>query len=205
MSWIFKLTDIPASGLSLDRLVEPAELELSQDDGKVIGHMRCVGSLAKPDDRTVYFQGLLEGRIARECVRCLSVFEESLNLPCLGLFKKTSRVKGVDIAGGRHAQHQDEDRNDEDDVYPIDANQVDLLPLIREHVILAAPFQALCSDACLGLCQGCGANLNTEKCSCVVPAPVMESEGVFHPDLSIADKQSSGRSPGNRRRRSVRK
>ena len=204
MAWTYKLKDISASGLSLNQVIEPAELELSPEDGTIIGDVRCVGSLVKPDEGTVFFEGGIEGRIARECVRCLSVFEEVLDVPCSVLFKKSSTER-LGEAGGRQSGYQeDDDPNGGDEIYPIEGNQIDLLPVIRENIILSSPLQALCSNQCMGLCQGCGVNLNVERCTCSNPSPVEASEGVFHPDLSMANKHS-GRSSGNRRKGSMRK
>lgn len=205
MGLIYKLSDISASGLSLDQMIEPDELQLSSDEGTIIGPVRCVGSLTKPDDTTVYFEGRIEGRIARECVRCLSIFEDNLSLRWLVLFKKTPSGPLLGAGGRQDSRYQDDDPNEGDDSYTIEGGQIDLLPVIREQIILATPLQAICRDDCIGLCQNCGANLNSGKCSCVTPNPVVPSEGVFHPDLSMANKHYSGRNPGNRRRGSMRK
>lgn len=43
---------------------------------------------------------------------------------------------------------------------------IDLTDEIREALLLAIPSRFKCSDHCKGICTGCGANLNTEKCSC---------------------------------------
>ncbi|MCX5681113.1 MAG: DUF177 domain-containing protein [Candidatus Omnitrophica bacterium] len=37
---------------------------------------------------------------------------------------------------------------------------------IREEIILGFPDKVLCAEECKGLCAGCGANLNNEKCQC---------------------------------------
>ncbi len=44
--------------------------------------------------------------------------------------------------------------------------QIDLTEPIREEIILNIPLHNLCSEKCLGICQGCGVNLNNEKCCC---------------------------------------
>ena len=44
--------------------------------------------------------------------------------------------------------------------------EVDLTPEIREDILLAMPVRFKCSEKCRGLCPGCGANLNVEKCRC---------------------------------------
>jgi uncharacterized protein len=43
---------------------------------------------------------------------------------------------------------------------------IDLAPIICEQIILQIPIKALCSEDCKGLCQQCGANLNTSSCNC---------------------------------------
>ena len=36
----------------------------------------------------------------------------------------------------------------------------------REDILLAMPSRFKCSETCKGICPGCGANLNREKCRC---------------------------------------
>jgi uncharacterized protein len=38
----------------------------------------------------------------------------------------------------------------------------------RESFILALPLRSICTENCKGLCGKCGANLNTNNCSCSV-------------------------------------
>lgn len=45
-------------------------------------------------------------------------------------------------------------------------DEIDLAPLIAEQVMLALPTRPLCAEDCRGLCGGCGANRNREKCNC---------------------------------------
>ena len=42
----------------------------------------------------------------------------------------------------------------------------DLTDDIRETLLLSMPIRIKCKEDCKGLCCSCGANLNTEKCSC---------------------------------------
>lgn len=44
--------------------------------------------------------------------------------------------------------------------------KIDLLPYIRETLVLSIPVKKLCSPDCKGLCPICGANLNHMNCSC---------------------------------------
>ena len=48
---------------------------------------------------------------------------------------------------------------------------LDVIELLREQFTLALPMKPLCGEACRGLCQQCGANLNKTQCDC---APAWE-------------------------------
>lgn len=48
----------------------------------------------------------------------------------------------------------------------IEDEQIDLRATAEEAIILTAPFRPLCSPDCRGICPGCGAELNREKCRC---------------------------------------
>lgn len=55
------------------------------------------------------------------------------------------------------------------DAFPLEGDQLDLEPMVREVLLLDAPATPLCRDDCAGLCPQCGADLNTGSCDC---APV---------------------------------
>ncbi len=45
-------------------------------------------------------------------------------------------------------------------------NYLDLNKGIREEILLNFPMKVLCCPDCKGICNGCNANLNIEKCKC---------------------------------------
>jgi uncharacterized protein len=53
-----------------------------------------------------------------------------------------------------------------EDTYPLRGDQLDLAPLVRDACILELPLAPLCSAECAGLCPECGANRNSEPCTC---------------------------------------
>ncbi|PON19808.1 hypothetical protein C2W62_00795 [Candidatus Entotheonella serta] len=57
---------------------------------------------------------------------------------------------------------------DDLDVYSHDGVRINLYPLVRDQVVMAFPVQTLCREACAGLCQACGVNLNEQPCTCEV-------------------------------------
>lgn len=205
MSLTINLLDVPPTGLQIHHEVEPSALSLSPDEGTLIGNIICHGNIFLTDERSAYFQGEISGRVSRVCVRCLAQFEEYLSLSCEVEFQKV--VKAVNIIvphrdkgrGGKgHDQSPDETGIDED-VYPISSgNDIDLLPAIREQVILATPLQSLCKENCLGLCQVCGSNLNEGICGCCTP--VTGSAPVANFEQTVSRKNPSKRSSVSVRR-----
>jgi uncharacterized protein len=43
---------------------------------------------------------------------------------------------------------------------------IDLSEAVREEIILSIPMRNICSEKCMGICAGCGINLNREECQC---------------------------------------
>jgi len=75
---------------------------------------------------------------------------------------------------------------------------VDLTSDIREDILLAFPFVALCSKTCKGLCPRCGANRNLESCDCK-PAEraawgPFEGVSLPGPKTGVQEKKTNGRS-----------
>jgi uncharacterized protein len=52
------------------------------------------------------------------------------------------------------------------DAYGIDNDQIDLLPMVRENLLLAIPLAPLCRPDCPGLCPQCGIELSEASCEC---------------------------------------
>lgn len=54
------------------------------------------------------------------------------------------------------------------DAFPIENDQIDLAPMVRESVLLELPDAPVCRPDCQGLCPVCGIDRNTSSCSCTV-------------------------------------
>lgn len=52
------------------------------------------------------------------------------------------------------------------EAFPIEHEQVDLEPMVREAVLLELPDAPLCQPSCAGLCPVCGVDRNVEQCGC---------------------------------------
>jgi len=179
MPLIINLVDIPSEGLPIECEVQASEIALPSEDGEILGSLNCTGHVFVTDDHLANFQGMLIGKVTRECVRCLMGFEEDVSLPWDAEFSQSNQSSVVPVSSKkmrkgsrRHDSAIDDEHEKEIDTYPIMDNQIDLLPALREHLILATPLQPLCDESCAGLCQVCGVNLNEGVCGCYSPVMV---------------------------------
>lgn len=85
-----------------------------------------------------------------ECRRCLEPLNGQLQCEVRELYRP------------RSPSPDDED----EDTYPLQGEQLDLKPLVRDALLLELPLAPLCRPDCRGLCPTCGANLNLNPCSC---------------------------------------
>lgn len=47
-----------------------------------------------------------------------------------------------------------------------EGGEIDLIPVVRDTILLSIPIAPTCRSDCKGICPECGANLNTGECSC---------------------------------------
>ena len=170
------LADITDDGLSLVGEVTAEELGLTDDDAAARGPLAVSLDLTNVEG-LVAVTGVLEGTIVRECVRCLKQYEDSLAFSVRAAFipepKPASKLPNrVDPRKAREEAAAAEEEEDLDDQYQYQGNRLDLAPMLREHVILAAPMQPICGHECLGLCARCGKNLNEGPCQCAEEPPI---------------------------------
>lgn len=52
------------------------------------------------------------------------------------------------------------------DQYELTGYQIDLVPVVRDALLLELPIRFLCKEDCKGLCPSCGVNRNLVSCSC---------------------------------------
>ena len=92
----------------------------------------------------VLVTGTAQVALEGECARCLEPISDELEVRFQELFVYDD---------------QDVDPDEELEVSTLQDDLVDLEPLLRDAVVLALPFQPLCTDDCPGLCPDCGARL----------------------------------------------
>ncbi len=92
----------------------------------------------------VLVTGTATAALTGECARCLEPISDEVEVRFQELFVYDD---------------QDVDPDEELEVSTLQDDLVDLEPLLRDAVVLALPFQPLCTEDCPGLCAECGARL----------------------------------------------
>ena len=97
-----------------------------------------------------YFEGSADAHVAAQCARCLTPTATAVHADFAEQYYATVPVEhGVALVEP-----------------PLDAKtissdfKVDLVPLLREELILVTPVASLCRPDCAGLCLACGDDLN---------------------------------------------
>jgi uncharacterized protein len=116
------------------------------------GKGTLIGTLKRSGDRLdMHAEVFAEGEF--ECTRCADNFHERISTPLRLQFVPPSLAQ------------EEEDPNVH--AYdPVGASEIDILPDIRDALVLAIPMKHLCRTDCKGLCPVCGKNWNREECSC---------------------------------------
>jgi len=131
------IRDIPAQGLEIRESIDPAVLDLCDEDLKCVSPVEVQAFVERVSNDTVIADTHIRTNFSFSCGRCLVPFTREIAVDILLSFDVDKRKEFIDLA---------------DDV--------------RQEVILALPAAVFCREDCRGLCPGCGANLNTEKCNC---------------------------------------
>lgn len=159
------IDSITDKGLDLDERVDASRLPLlnavSQEDALRFNrpvHVRVHATVA---GETVLIDGSATSRVHIHCSRCLAQFD----MPIESYF---SAAAVVELPTPPQTETEDETELSADDMGLIayTGNSIDLRKEIAQQVIMALPFNPLCSKACKGLCSHCGVNLNQTPCRC---------------------------------------
>lgn len=131
--------------------LDPADPVLADLGLKFDGPVTVAGVLqGVPERRTFKWAGRVSGWVLGECRRCLAPVRVPVDTDVMVVFSP------------------DPDAVDDPGVYPIrePLAVIDLTPAVREELLLTASPFVLCREDCAGLCQRCGADLNSGPCDC---------------------------------------
>lgn len=100
----------------------------------------------------VVVRGRVEAGLVQECRRCLEPVPGTLREELTLVFAPGDADSAEDDGDVRRFKEN--------------AAELDLSDAVREEIVLAIDPYVVCDPDCRGLCPRCGANRNTETCSC---------------------------------------
>lgn len=127
------------------RLTESFSLEkLLQEKGAVPAGPLHVDVTATASAGLVEVVGELTLPMEYACSRCLCRYCQTLRIPFREAF----------------TQNPEKAKNEEDEIHLVTEDRVELAPYFEEAVLLELPYVPVCEEACQGLNQETGENLN---------------------------------------------
>ena len=121
------------------------------------------GTLTRAGDEYL-FEGRVAAEFSQACDRCLNAARATLRGPVFWHFA----VIVPEMAGRHGADDTEVEAAPDDPDLPrcIEGGVIDLAAPLWEELVLLAPEKILCHEDCMGLCDRCGADLNSGPCGC---------------------------------------
>ena len=94
----------------------------------------------------------VRAEVTAECSRCLAPVTIPIDVEVREVFEDRETL----------------DAETEGEIYPLDRDELDLEPMVRDVVRPELPVVPLCRPDCAGLCPVCGENRNETDCDCSV-------------------------------------
>ncbi len=141
------------------------EMDFTDEELQLHDHFISLDGLARSELKVtlsndqVRVTGMLKAELRLKCCRCLKWFQHPLqkdfNLeywpdPLLEVEGEEFALTYTELVVGFY-------RNEE----------LDLRNIISEQIVLDIPMKTICQEACKGLCDQCGNDLNEGTCDCV--------------------------------------
>jgi uncharacterized protein len=168
--WLDQVREEP---LSWDETERIAPETLERPEVLALGPVRWQGEVTYADPGY-----LLRGRLSYDqtlaCIRCLKPHPMSAQADVELLIV----VEGPAAKGHRPHRPIQEMEEGEQELEDLDLNTMviadevlETRPIVLEQLQLNIPMKPLCREDCQGLCPRCGADRNTNPCSCASTAP----------------------------------
>ena len=133
-------------GTTKDIEVAVAVLDFEFDDSRIVDTPVDISVHLESLSTGIHVSGTAHATWAGVCRRCLAPLVDRMSVDLDEMYQKGTY---------------------DPDAYEIENDQINLLPMVREGLLLAVPLSPLCREDCPGFCPQCGADLAETQCGCV--------------------------------------
>lgn len=140
-----EMTSKKEKSKALEFTLEKEKVEVSGETIKFIEPIAFTGNLKFIED-VVTISGNIKTTLELQCSRCLQNFSYKVDIDFDEKFSNNYK--------------------EDEDITLVEGDIIDISEVIVNNVISTLPIKRLCTDACKGLCQSCGAELNKGTCNC---------------------------------------
>jgi uncharacterized metal-binding protein YceD (DUF177 family) len=132
----FNFNQLERGELRFNGSASSSYFALSDDDLVKFGELSYDIAVARISGGAI-MSGNISVLTTMHCVRCLKTFDHVIVLKDINHFYEMNAER-----------------------------EFDLIPDLREDILVALPLKMICEEDCKGLCQICGADLNSGACAC---------------------------------------
>lgn len=161
--------------IKLHELSKPLELSLTLREGwlravftqlktEIKGPFSLFLKIEKDKD-VIFMEGHLKTTFVLTCSRCANDMDYPVDEFFTPMFirgREPKDLKASDLSS---------------DATYFQSDELDLSEVLREQMVLAIPYQSVCSPQCKGICPECGQDLNVGSCQCEkreTPSPFLK-------------------------------
>lgn len=138
-----EIIEVPGSRLPFTCIISPEGLE-TPSVLRYNGDIQAEGAVVNTAG-ILTIEGSIKAEMTCICDRCGTEFDREKIVPvCAGIATDPS----------------------EENLFQMEDDEIDLDEVLYTCFMLDMDAKVLCKPDCAGLCAGCGANLNYEKCTC---------------------------------------
>lgn len=103
----------------------------------------------------------------RKMIRIETVIDIMLLIPCDRCLEDVKYDLSIEVDKEINMDESDQERIQSlDELSYIKDNSLDVERFIYNEILVHLPMKVLCSENCKGICNRCGANLNSQTCNC---------------------------------------
>jgi uncharacterized protein len=162
----FKVSELEREPVEFEMGLAPGTMDFGsaaeqRGDLAVSGRAEVIHEHRGPKEivADIRLKGRFLGRFEVSCARCV----EAVEIPLAAEFDLIYRPLGADAGVPERSITAPET-----EIGYYQEDSLLLEDVLREQVLLSLPVRTLCKPGCKGLCPRCGANRNSQPCTCDV-------------------------------------